>query len=184
MHDALGAAGETVEYAEPVEARPVDQFASCRDLVVDGHAGRPVLLTPGGDPIYTSPVDLGIGEVVLRVALRASVGLGPFWFYSHAAVYVMGVTSEPVSAFARKRLFGCPAACRATPGIAASMFTAGMGLEYLGHAQEGLVDSTRATSRSASAGSGCGSRGPAAAGSRPSATPRSRSSASTGTGWT
>src|SRR5262249_4238395 len=44
MNDALGNAGRTVVYTEPVEAEPVSQIDSLRDLVADMNAGRVDLL--------------------------------------------------------------------------------------------------------------------------------------------
>jgi len=76
--------------------------------------------------------------VLLLVAIERSLGLGIFdpalggdpllfqhlfWFYSHPAVYIMilpamGVVSEIVTAFARKRLFGYRVVVMASLGIA------------------------------------------------------------------
>ena len=40
MNQALGNAGRTVVYTDPVEAEPVDQLESLRDLVADMNAGK------------------------------------------------------------------------------------------------------------------------------------------------
>ncbi|MES1254685.1 MAG: TAT-variant-translocated molybdopterin oxidoreductase, partial [Acidobacteriota bacterium] len=60
MNAALGNAGTTVVYTDPVEAEPVDHVQSLHDLVADMNAGKVVaLVVLGGNPVYTSPADLG-----------------------------------------------------------------------------------------------------------------------------
>ena len=44
MNQALGNVGKTVVYTDPVEAEPVDQLQSLRDLVADMNAGKVDLL--------------------------------------------------------------------------------------------------------------------------------------------
>jgi molybdopterin-containing oxidoreductase family iron-sulfur binding subunit len=76
MNRALGNTGATVVYTEPVEARPVDQLSSMRDLIADMRAGRvDVLMIAGGNPVYSAPVDLGLVDALNRVALRAHLSL-------------------------------------------------------------------------------------------------------------
>ena len=59
MNAALGNVGQTVTYAEPLEANPVDQRESLRELVGDLDAGRVELLVMlGGNPVYNTPADL------------------------------------------------------------------------------------------------------------------------------
>jgi MoCo/4Fe-4S cofactor protein with predicted Tat translocation signal len=71
MNDALGNAGQTVVYTDPVEAHPVDQLQSLRELVTDMDAGAvEMLLILGGNPVYTAPVDLHFAESLQKVGLR------------------------------------------------------------------------------------------------------------------
>src|SRR5688500_2636100 len=59
MNAALGNVGKTVTYGEPLEANPVDQRESLRELVADLDAGRVELLVMlGGNPVYNTPADL------------------------------------------------------------------------------------------------------------------------------
>jgi molybdopterin-containing oxidoreductase family iron-sulfur binding subunit len=69
MNHALGNAGKTVEYLDPIEARPVDQMGSLRELVRDMHAGAvKALVILGGNPAYTAPADLDFVGGLARVA--------------------------------------------------------------------------------------------------------------------
>ncbi len=55
--------GTTVTYVDPIEANPVDQTASLKDLVADMDAGKvQVLAIIGGNPAYNAPADLGFAE--------------------------------------------------------------------------------------------------------------------------
>ena len=62
-------------YTEPVEAAPIDQLQSLRELVADMNAGQvDLLVILGGNPVYTAPADLDVrrracGKVPLRVHL-------------------------------------------------------------------------------------------------------------------
>jgi MoCo/4Fe-4S cofactor protein with predicted Tat translocation signal len=75
MNDALGNVGKTIIYTDPIEANPVDQTQSLRELVADIDAGGVELLViVGGNPVYTTPVDLKLdfnrlSKVKLRVHL-------------------------------------------------------------------------------------------------------------------
>jgi MoCo/4Fe-4S cofactor protein with predicted Tat translocation signal len=76
MNEALGNAGKTVIYADPVEADPTDQMASLRDLIDDMNAGRvDLLVIVGGNPVYTAPADLPFGAAMTKVALRVHLSL-------------------------------------------------------------------------------------------------------------
>ena len=72
-----GNVGKTVFYTDPVEANPVDQIQSLRDLVSDIDAGRvDTLIILGGNPAYNTPVDLRLDKNRLdRVRLRAHLSL-------------------------------------------------------------------------------------------------------------
>jgi molybdopterin-containing oxidoreductase family iron-sulfur binding subunit len=76
INQALGNAGRTVVYTEPVEPRPDDQLASIRRLAADMRAGRVGLLVViDSNPLYTAPADLGFDESAMsKVALRVFAG--------------------------------------------------------------------------------------------------------------
>ncbi|HEV2021629.1 MAG TPA: TAT-variant-translocated molybdopterin oxidoreductase [Terriglobales bacterium] len=76
MNQALGNVGKTVVYAEPVEANPVDQTDSLRDLVQDLTAGKvDLLVILGGNPVYNAPADLNFAANISRAGLRVRLGL-------------------------------------------------------------------------------------------------------------
>jgi molybdopterin-containing oxidoreductase family iron-sulfur binding subunit len=76
MNHALGNVGRTVEYTAPVEARPVDQLASLRELVADMEAGAvETLVIVGGNPVLTAPADLDLPAALARVGLCVRWGL-------------------------------------------------------------------------------------------------------------
>ena len=76
MNQALENVGKTVVYTDPIEANPVDQLASLRDLVKDMEAGAvKVLVMLGGNPVFTAPVDLGFAEQLAKVPLRVHASL-------------------------------------------------------------------------------------------------------------
>jgi molybdopterin-containing oxidoreductase family iron-sulfur binding subunit len=76
MNAALGNAGKTVLYTDPVEADPVDQVASLYDLVKDLDAGTvDLLLILGGNPAYNAPVELGFRDRLKKAALRVHLSL-------------------------------------------------------------------------------------------------------------
>jgi MoCo/4Fe-4S cofactor protein with predicted Tat translocation signal len=76
LNRALGNVGKTVVYTSPVEAEPVDQMASLRQLVDDMEAGAvEVLVILGGNPVYAAPADLRFAERLANVPLRVHLGL-------------------------------------------------------------------------------------------------------------
>jgi molybdopterin-containing oxidoreductase family iron-sulfur binding subunit len=75
MNEALGNVGKTVYYTAPIEANPVNQLHSLRELVSDIDAGQvDVLLILGGNPVFTAPADLQFREKLLKVGLRIHLG--------------------------------------------------------------------------------------------------------------
>jgi MoCo/4Fe-4S cofactor protein with predicted Tat translocation signal len=75
---ALGNVGKTVIYTDPVDANPVNQTESLRDLVSDMRAGKvDLLVIMGGDPAYDAPADLGFADVLKNsnIAIRVHHGL-------------------------------------------------------------------------------------------------------------
>ena len=78
MNVALGNVGKTVIYTDPVDANPVNQTESLRDLVSDMRAGNvDLLVIMGGNPAYDAPADLGFADCLKnsKVALRIYHGL-------------------------------------------------------------------------------------------------------------
>ncbi|HYP27954.1 MAG TPA: TAT-variant-translocated molybdopterin oxidoreductase [Blastocatellia bacterium] len=77
MNQALGNVGNTVVYTDPVEANPVDDIASLRELVDDINTGQvDLLIIVGGNPVYSAPADLNFDLELLRKArLRVHMGL-------------------------------------------------------------------------------------------------------------
>jgi len=74
----LGNVGKTVFYTEPVDANPVDQMDSIRDLVADVHAGKvDLLVILGGNPAYDAPADLDFANALKngKIPLRVHLGL-------------------------------------------------------------------------------------------------------------
>jgi molybdopterin-containing oxidoreductase family iron-sulfur binding subunit len=76
LNDHLGNVGQTVFHTAPVEAEPVDQLESLRDLVnaMDG-GGVELLVILGGNPVYTAPADFRFAERMQKVKLRAHLSL-------------------------------------------------------------------------------------------------------------
>ena len=76
MNAALGNAGTTVIYTDPVQPGAVDQLQSLRGLVDDMNSGKvDLLVILGGNPVYTAPADLKFGEALKKVATRVHLGL-------------------------------------------------------------------------------------------------------------
>src|SRR5260370_25805864 len=76
MNRALGNVGKTVIHTEPLEAEPVDQVDSLRDLVRDMDSGAvEMLVILGANPIYTAPADIPFAEKFAKVKLRVRLGL-------------------------------------------------------------------------------------------------------------
>jgi molybdopterin-containing oxidoreductase family iron-sulfur binding subunit len=71
MNSKLGNVGKTVFYTDPIEANPMDQLASLRDLVKDLDAGAvDLLLILGGNPVYSAPVELGMRDRIQKARMR------------------------------------------------------------------------------------------------------------------
>jgi molybdopterin-containing oxidoreductase family iron-sulfur binding subunit len=76
INNALGNVGETVSYTNPVEANPVDQHQSLRELVDDMAAGQvDLLLLIGGNPVYDAPADFNFAANLDKVKFRVHLGL-------------------------------------------------------------------------------------------------------------
>ena len=76
MNAALGAVGTTVVYTDPVEADPVENLASIRELVEDMEAGKvATLVIFDTNPVYDAPADLDFAKHLEKVGLRVHLGL-------------------------------------------------------------------------------------------------------------
>ena len=76
MNEALGNAGATVVYTAPVEAEPVNQVESIRDLVADMNARKvDLLVIVSANPVYTAPPDLRFAEAMDHVQMRVHLSL-------------------------------------------------------------------------------------------------------------
>jgi MoCo/4Fe-4S cofactor protein with predicted Tat translocation signal len=78
INEQLGNVGKTVFYTEPVDANPVNQNESIKDLVADVHARKvDLLVILGGNPAYDAPADLNFADVLKngKVPLRVHLGL-------------------------------------------------------------------------------------------------------------
>jgi molybdopterin-containing oxidoreductase family iron-sulfur binding subunit len=76
MNAALVNAGRTVVYTQSVEAEPVHQLDSLRDLVEDMTAGTvDLLVIVGGNPVYTAPADLQFSAALDKVQLKVHLSL-------------------------------------------------------------------------------------------------------------
>jgi MoCo/4Fe-4S cofactor protein with predicted Tat translocation signal len=76
MNAALGNVGKTVVYTDPLEANPVNQTESLRDLVNDLNAGKvQCLLILGANPAYDAPADFNFTDAVIKARMRVHCGL-------------------------------------------------------------------------------------------------------------
>ena len=74
----LGNIGKTVFYSDPVDANPVNQIDSLKDLIADINAGKvDVLIILGGNPAYDAPADLNFADALKsdKIPLRVHYGL-------------------------------------------------------------------------------------------------------------
>jgi molybdopterin-containing oxidoreductase family iron-sulfur binding subunit len=70
--------GKTVFYTDPVNANPVNQTESIKDLVADIRGGKvDLLIILGGNPAYDAPADLNFADALKNgnVPLRVHLGL-------------------------------------------------------------------------------------------------------------
>jgi molybdopterin-containing oxidoreductase family iron-sulfur binding subunit len=76
LNQVLGNVGTTVYYTGPIEASPVDQNASIRDLTQAMDSGQvDFLLVLGANPVYATPIDLHFGDAFRKVASSIHLGL-------------------------------------------------------------------------------------------------------------
>ncbi len=78
LNQTLGNVGKTVFYTDPVNANPVNQTESIKDLVADMRAGKvDMLFILGGNPAYDAPADLNFADALknTNIPLRVHLGL-------------------------------------------------------------------------------------------------------------
>jgi MoCo/4Fe-4S cofactor protein with predicted Tat translocation signal len=76
MNDALENVGKTVYYTESLEANPVNQTESLRELVRDLNNGQVNLLVIlAGNPVYNAPADFDFKSALMKAPMRAHCGL-------------------------------------------------------------------------------------------------------------
>jgi len=74
----LGNVGKTVSYTDPVQANPINQTESLKELVAGMNAGKvDLLIILGGNPVYDAPADLNFADAMKsgKVPLRVHHGL-------------------------------------------------------------------------------------------------------------
>ncbi|MGH9511979.1 MAG: TAT-variant-translocated molybdopterin oxidoreductase [Terriglobales bacterium] len=77
INQSLGNIGKTVFYTEPVNANPVNQTDSLKDLVADMKGGKvQLLLIVGGNPSYDTPPDIGFADALQKTNIPLRVHLG------------------------------------------------------------------------------------------------------------
>jgi MoCo/4Fe-4S cofactor protein with predicted Tat translocation signal len=78
INSRLGNVGKTVSYSDPIDANPVNQADSIKDLVADISAGKvDLLVILGGNPAYDAPADLDFANALKngKIPLRVHLGL-------------------------------------------------------------------------------------------------------------
>ena len=78
MNAELGNVGKTVFYTDPVNANPINQTESLKDLVADMRGGKvDLLVILGGNPAYDAPADFGFADALrnTKIPLRVHLGL-------------------------------------------------------------------------------------------------------------
>ena len=78
INQALGNVGRTVFYTDPIDANPVNETESIKDLTADTRAGKvDLLIILGGNPAYDAPGDLDFANVLKngKIPLRVHLGL-------------------------------------------------------------------------------------------------------------
>jgi MoCo/4Fe-4S cofactor protein with predicted Tat translocation signal len=76
INGALGNVGRTLRHTDPIEARPVLQAASIRELVQEMQEGQvEALVILGSNAVYSAPADVPFAEALQRVRFVAYHGL-------------------------------------------------------------------------------------------------------------
>ncbi len=76
INEALGNFGKTVIHTDPIEANPVNQVESLRDLANDMKSGLvDTVVVIGANPVFTAPADIAFAESFLKAKRRIHAGL-------------------------------------------------------------------------------------------------------------
>jgi len=76
INEALGNAGRTVTYSQPVAGGPSNQSAALAELALDMTAGKvSTLVILDGNPVFDAPADLEFAKAMDKVGLRIHLGL-------------------------------------------------------------------------------------------------------------
>ncbi len=76
INERLGNVGRTIEYIEPVAARPVIESESIQELADAMRAKQvEVLIILGGNPVFTAPADLEFSHALEQVSFRVHLSL-------------------------------------------------------------------------------------------------------------
>jgi MoCo/4Fe-4S cofactor protein with predicted Tat translocation signal len=78
LNQELGNVGNTVFYTDPINANPMNQTGSLKELGDDMRAGKvDLLIIIGGNPAYDAPADFGFADALksTKVPLRIHLGL-------------------------------------------------------------------------------------------------------------
>src|SRR5439155_22642627 len=68
--------GNTVIYTQTIEAEPVSQIDSLKDLIADLNGGKvDLFVILGGNPVYTAPPDLNFADALGKAQLRVHLSL-------------------------------------------------------------------------------------------------------------
>jgi len=77
INQTLGNLGKTVFYTDPVDANPINQAESLKDLVADMRGGKvDILIILGGNPAYDAPADFGFADALKNTSIPLRVHLG------------------------------------------------------------------------------------------------------------
>jgi MoCo/4Fe-4S cofactor protein with predicted Tat translocation signal len=78
LNQSFGNIGKTVFYTDPVDANPINQTESLKDLVADMGSGKvDLLIILGGNPAYDAPSDFNFADALKnnKIPLRVHYGL-------------------------------------------------------------------------------------------------------------
>jgi MoCo/4Fe-4S cofactor protein with predicted Tat translocation signal len=79
VNQALGNVGKTVIYTDPVDANPVNQADSLKDLVADLRGGKvTALFILGGNPVYDAPAEFGFADALKNSSAPFRVHVGQY----------------------------------------------------------------------------------------------------------
>jgi MoCo/4Fe-4S cofactor protein with predicted Tat translocation signal len=76
-NQSLGNVGKTIFYSDPVDANPINQLESLKELVADMRSGKvDMLVILGGNPAYDSPADLGFADALKNTNIPVRIHHG------------------------------------------------------------------------------------------------------------